>query len=61
MDKNIWKELYGTRSEAFVEGVKAGIKMYAVWDSGELLVGIGRRPIKDVFKEVDEGMGGIYG
>lgn len=53
---NYWKEMYGTSTKEFVEGVIAGIKAFAVWD-GEQLVGVERRPLEEVIKEVKEGLG----
>lgn len=49
--------MYGTTSKEFCEGVIAGIKAFAVWDNGEEVVGVERKPLADVIKEVKEGLG----
>ena len=38
---------------AYRAGMKNGIREYAVWKDGEQLVGIMRRPIREVFDALD--------
>jgi hypothetical protein len=54
---NYWKETYGARSKDFVEGVIAGVRTYAVWKGCQQLVGENRQPLKEVVKEIKEGLG----
>jgi len=54
----IWKDMYGTRSDEFIEGVKAGIEMYAIWKDGQQLVGIQQTSLKKVLAEVEKDLGG---
>jgi hypothetical protein len=58
---NYWKEMYGTTSKEFCEGVIAGIKAFAIWENGEQLVGVDRKPLEEVIKEVREGLGSKEG
>jgi hypothetical protein len=39
--------------EAYRAGMKNGIREYAVWKDGAQLVGVMRRPLKDVLAQVD--------
>ena len=47
-----WKEIYGTRSNEFIEGVIEGVRAYAVWKDGKEHVGVQQQPLKDVIKEI---------
>lgn len=57
IDGDFWRELYGERSNEFIDGVIAGISMYAVYDNGKQYVGVIRKPLLDVIDEVKEGLG----
>ena len=52
-----WKEMYGARSNEFIEGVIAGIKAYAIWKDGRELVGIMEAPFKEVVLEIKKQLG----
>ena len=54
----VWKDLYGPRNRDFIEGVKAGVKMYAVWKNGEQLVGVMREPLEKSLEEIEKDLGG---
>ena len=55
MGNTYWRDMYGPRSNDFIEGVIAGITAYAVWKDGkEYAVGIMEQPLEDVIKEVKE-------
>lgn len=47
-----WRGL-GRRSPDFWDGVREGIKMFAVWKDGEQFVGIMATPIQEVFDEIE--------
>lgn len=52
---NIWRDHYGLNKSAdFVEGVKAGIKMYAWWKDGRQQVGTTGRTLEEALLEVDQ-------
>jgi len=53
---NYWRETYGERNEEFIAGVKAGIKAFATWKDGEQFVGCLQKSLKEVLKEVEEGL-----
>lgn len=46
-------EQYKDKSEDFWEGVKQGIKAYAIWKDGKRYVGIMRTPIEDDYAEIN--------
>ena len=50
----IWKDIYGSRSEDFIEGVIAGVEMYAVWKDGRQYIGVHNTPLEDVIREVQK-------
>ena len=54
---NYWKEMFGTTSEEFCEGVIAGVTAFAIWDGGEQYVGVEKKLLADVIKEIREGLG----
>lgn len=41
--------------QIFREGFKQGVEMFAIWKDGDQLVGAMRRPIKEIYREVDGG------
>lgn len=47
----IWFSLYGERSEDFIDGVAAGMEIYAVWKDGDQVVGIHE---ENLLKAIDE-------
>jgi hypothetical protein len=47
-------DYYQGRSQDFWDGVKEGITAYAIWRSGDQLVGCMERPLKEVLAEIDE-------
>ncbi|MHA2043489.1 MAG: hypothetical protein ACW99G_01770 [Candidatus Thorarchaeota archaeon] len=49
---NYWEQ-FGKQTHSFWNGVREGIKAYAVWKDGDQLVGIMRQPIKEVFREIE--------
>lgn len=55
--KGIWADLYGWQSDDFIEGVIAGVEMYAVWKNGKQVVGIMQTPLEIVVKEIKEQLG----
>jgi hypothetical protein len=55
--KKIWYEIYGYRSKEFINGVIAGIEMYAHWRNGQRIVGIMEEPLKEVIEEVKQQLG----
>jgi len=54
----IWKDLYGPRSREFIDGVKAGVRMFAVWEDGKQLVGVMREPLEKSLEEIEKDLGG---
>jgi hypothetical protein len=54
---NYWRDMYGARGKDFTEGVIAGVEAYATWRDGEQLVGCMQIPLKEVIREVKEGLG----
>jgi hypothetical protein len=58
MIKNYWREVYGPRSEEFIEGVIAGVTAFAVWEDGREVVGIMKRSLREEIVEIREGLGG---
>ena len=53
----IWHDLYGPRGLDFIEGVIAGVEMYASWKDGEQRVGILEKPLKEVLEEIKKDLG----
>ena len=53
-----WKEMYGTRSQDFIDGVKAGIAAFAAWKDGQQYVGVFRVPLREVMDDVQRELGG---
>ena len=51
------RELYGKRSQDFIDGVKAGIIMHATWKDGKEVVGCMQKPLKEVLEDVDKELG----
>ncbi len=52
-----WWMNYGRfeqRSKDFIDGVVAGIEAFAVWDNGLQVVGVLKRPLEEVIREVHE-------
>jgi hypothetical protein len=39
---------------AYKEGIKEGIRRYAIWVQGEQVVGVLKKPLKEVLAEVDK-------
>lgn len=54
---NYWKEMYGIRSNEFIEGVIAGITAFAIWKDGSQVVGIMERPLETEISSVKEELG----
>ena len=54
--KNYWREMYGSRSADFIEGVIAGVSAYAVWVDGQQWVGSLEYKLEDVIEEIKEGL-----
>lgn len=54
----VWKDLYGPRSRDFIEGVKAGVRMFAVWKDGKQFVGVMREPLEKMLEEIEKDLGG---
>lgn len=50
----IWYDLYRKRSPEFVEGVIAGVEMYAIWRNGLFEVGTQKKPLKEVVRKIKE-------
>lgn len=40
---------------AYREGIKKGVRRFAVWENGEQRVGIKKERLEDVYREIDEG------
>ena len=55
--QGIWFCLYGTRSNEFIEGVIAGIEMFAIWRDGKRLVGVKEEPLEEVVKDIKQQLG----
>lgn len=53
-----WREMYGYRSQEFIDGVVAGVTAFAVWDNGKQLVGVQKKPLNDVIRAVQEQLEG---
>lgn len=53
-----WKDMYGKRTDDFINGVIAGIEAFAVWSGGKQVVGILKQPLRDAIKEVKRQLGG---
>jgi len=53
----IWKDMYGPRDLDFIEGVIAGVEMYAVWKDGRQYVGIHEKPFISVVLEIKKDLG----
>lgn len=51
---NYWIDNYGMRELAFVEGIKAGLTVYAHWEDGIQYVGTAGKTLAEALKEVDE-------
>lgn len=59
---SFWKDLLQKDEVAhpeFIRGLKKGIWAFAVWKGGEHVVGIQRRPIGEVMKEIDRELKGV--
>ena len=54
MQNGYWFRMYGTQPDDFIEGVIAGITMFAIWKNGKQVVGIMEHPLEEVIKEVKE-------
>jgi len=50
----VWRDIYGPQNEDFIAGVKAGVRMFAVWKDGEQLVGVAKTPLEREFKEIED-------
>lgn len=57
MVKNYWAQMFGTRSNEFIEGVIEGMTAFAVWQDGTQYVGAGGKTLKEAVAEAKEGMG----
>ena len=55
--KGFWFDLYGPQSDDFIEGVIAGVEMYAIWKNGQQVVGIMETPLEIVTAEIKEQLG----
>lgn len=61
---NYWKRMYGTQSDDFIEGVKAGLKAFAWWKDGVEFLGQqqangqGAHVLKEAIRVAEEGLGG---
>ncbi len=53
---NYWTEMHGTRSKEFIDGVIAGITMFAWWKDGVQEVGTTGTTLKQAIKEAKEGL-----
>lgn len=47
-----WKNMFGIRSNEFIEGVIAGIEAFAYWKDGIQYVGTTGETLKNAIKEV---------
>ena len=54
---NYWYETFGKRSTEFIAGVRAGVTAFATWNNGEQFVGVLKKPLQKVLKEIDEQLG----
>lgn len=50
------RDIYGLRSNEFIDGMIAGVEAYAVWRDGVQLVGAMERSLREVIKEIKEEM-----
>jgi len=41
----LWRDIYGSRSKDFMDGVAAGMEMFAPWEDGEQVIGIQKTPL----------------
>lgn len=48
------KDMYGSQTKDFRDGVKAGIEMYAHYKDGKQSVGVLDKPLEKALKEVDD-------
>lgn len=51
------RDVYGKRSEDFIAGVIAGVKMYAVWKDGKQVVGCLETPLEIAIEEIKKELG----
>lgn len=54
MNMGYLKDLYGTSSADFIDGIKAGIELYAHWHDGEQFVGTTVVTLKEALAEVNK-------
>lgn len=54
---NYWKEMYGTSSREFCEGVIAGLKALAIWHDGKQFVGVEAKPLAEAIQEARTRLG----
>jgi len=54
---NYWKDMLGTRSNEFIEGVIEGMRAFAWWKDGVEYVGTGGKTLKEAIAEAKEGLG----
>ena len=52
-----WKEMYGERSNEFIEGIIAAMETYAIWHKGEQYIGVKGQLLGEAIKEVKEDLG----
>lgn len=54
---NYWKDMCGTRSNEFIEGVIEGMTAFAWWKDGTQYVGTGGKTLKEAIAEAKKDMG----
>jgi hypothetical protein len=57
MSAKYWKQMFGTRSNEFIEGVIEGMRAFAWWKDGVEYVGTTGTTLKEAIAEAKEGMG----
>ena len=55
--RNYWEEMYGKRSNDFIEGAIAAVETYAVYRDGVREIGAPEKPIDKVIQDIKEGCG----
>ena len=54
---NYWRQMYGTQTQDFIDGVIAGITAYATWKNGKQVVGIREIPLDVEISNIKKGLG----
>jgi hypothetical protein len=50
----VWKNIYGSRSQDFIDGVAAGLTMCATWKDGKQVVYMSEKPLGKAIEEMEK-------